>query len=92
MRTENRTQDQSENANDSYHYTTSILINMCCKQYTYQIEIRSTRCQHRNGLVTLETKNTVIVDISSFNLELNFVTNISSSYIIQIRCFLLDFF
>jgi hypothetical protein len=40
-----------------------------------------------NGLVSLETKNIVIVGISSFNLELNFVTSISSSYIIQIRRF-----
>jgi hypothetical protein len=32
-------------------------------------------------------KNTVVVGISSFYLELNFVTSISSSYIIQIRCF-----
>jgi hypothetical protein len=38
-------------------------------------------------LAALEVKNIVILGISSFNLELNFVTSISSSYIIQIRCF-----
>jgi hypothetical protein len=42
-------------------------------------------------LAALEVKNIVILGISSFNLELNFVTSISSSYIIQIRCFFLNF-
>jgi F0F1-type ATP synthase alpha subunit len=42
MRAENRTQDQLEKANHSNHYTTSILVNTCCKQYTYQIGDVST--------------------------------------------------
>jgi hypothetical protein len=64
----------------------SVEINLLI-QYT----VRATRCQHPIGLAVLAVKNTWIVGIYPFDLELNFATSISSSYIIRIRRFFLKF-
>jgi hypothetical protein len=57
------------------------------------ILIRANTCQHAIGLAALEVKNTGDSWYSSFNVELNFVTSISLSYILQIRrFFFLNFF
>jgi hypothetical protein len=56
-----------------------------------QYVVRATRCQHPIGSAVLVVKNTWTVGIYSFDLELNFATSISLSYIIRIRHFFLNF-
>jgi hypothetical protein len=55
----------------------SVEINLLI-QYT----IRATMCKHPIGSAILAVKNTWIVGIYSFDMELNLATSISSSYII----------
>jgi hypothetical protein len=64
----------------------SVEINLLT-QYT----VRANRCQHPIGSAVLAVKNTWIVGIYSFDLELNLTTSISSSYIIRFRRFFLIF-
>ena len=60
---------------------------MCSNKFTSLRTIRATKCQPAIGLAVLEVKNTWIVGVYPFNPELNFVTTIYSSYMIQIRRF-----
>jgi hypothetical protein len=56
-----------------------------------QYTVRATRCQHPIGSAILAVKNTWIVGIYSFDLELNLATSISLSYIIRFQHFFLNF-